>query len=124
MNVLDIILSLEVMAGILITASLAMAVRSLLHFTRESATMGPKLQKIDAELQKWREGMGDRERAVKKLSAVVEPLAAREGRMRAYYETLRNIELERERETEKAGQEQEAAKKKRIQRKKMGLDEK
>ena len=123
MRILDIILSLEVMAGILIAASLAMAVRSLLSFTRETATMGPKLQKIEADLHRTREGMEDREKTVKELTAIVEPLREREARIRAYYDGLRNLELESERESQKSGEQQEAAKKRRIQRKKMGLDD-
>lgn len=123
MRILDIILSLEVIAGILIAASLAMAVRALLNFTRESATMGPKLHKLESDLQKLRDGMREREKTVKDLTVIVEPLREREGRIRAYYDALKDLEVETERESQKTGEEQEAAKKRRIQRKKMGIDE-
>jgi len=123
MRILDIILSLEVMAGILITAALAMSVRSLLSYTRHVATMGPKLQRAEAALQRLREGMADREKTVKELTTVVEPLREREARLRVYYDALRSLEVETERESQKTGDEQEAEKKRRIQRKKMGLEE-
>ena len=57
-NILDVVLSTEVIAGVLIVASLAMAVRSILFFTRESTGIAPKLMKIESELEKWRAGMG------------------------------------------------------------------
>ena len=50
MNILDVVLSTEVIAGVLIVASLAMAVRSILFFTRESSGMSPRLMKIESDL--------------------------------------------------------------------------
>jgi hypothetical protein len=55
LNILDIILSTEVIAGIIIVASVAMAVRSILMFTREASGMGPKLMKLDHELGKHKD---------------------------------------------------------------------
>jgi hypothetical protein len=49
LNILDIILSTEVIAGIIIVASVAMAVRSILMFTREASGMSPKLMTLDHE---------------------------------------------------------------------------
>ncbi len=42
MNVLDIILSTEVITGVITVGSLAMIVRSILFFTNAASGMGPR----------------------------------------------------------------------------------
>ncbi|MBT7860090.1 MAG: hypothetical protein HN712_07240 [Gemmatimonadetes bacterium] len=119
---LDAILSTETIAGILIIGALAMSVRSILFFTREAATMAPRLQKIDFDLNKWRDGMSEKKKAVKDLTVIVDPLKDREGKLRAYHEVLKNIELSHERSEAESDEKAEEEKRKRIQRKKMGFD--
>ena len=85
---LDAILSTEIIAGILIIGALVMSVRSILFFTREASSMAPKLQKIDHDLTKLRDGMAEKKKAVKELTVVVDPLKTRESKLRAYYEEL------------------------------------
>ena len=120
-NILDVVLSTEVIAGVLIVASLAMAVRSILFFTRESTGIAPKLMKIESELEKWRAGMGDKRKIVQDLTVIVDPLREREGKLRMYYDSLKNMEVDHEKNEAKASEEQEQARKKRVQRKKMGF---
>ena len=121
MNILDVILSTQVIAGVLVAGSMAMAVRSVLHFTRESAGMSPKLMKIEADLEKWRGGMGEKKKAVDELNTVVNPLKEREGKLRMYYDSLKNMEVDHERHEAESSQEEEQERKKRVQRKKMGF---
>lgn len=121
MNFLDF-LSTEVIAGIIIIGALVMSVRSILMFTRQASEMAPKLQKLDMALTKIRDGMDEKKKIVKDLSVIVDPLRAREGKIRAYYEEIKNIELNDERETASKEEKDEAEKRKRIQRKKMGFD--
>jgi len=120
-NMLDVILSVEVIAGIIITASLAMSVRSILFFTREAATMSPRLQKLESDLTRLRDGMSDKKKSVKELTVVVDPLKATEARLRAYYDSLKNLELEHERLSAESSAREEEERQKRVQRKKMGL---
>ncbi len=120
-NILDVVLSTEVIAGVLIVASLAMAVRSILFFTRESTGIAPRLMKIESDLEKWRGGMGDKKQIVADLTVVVDPLREREGRLRMYYDSLKNMEVDHEKNEAKESEEQEQARKKRVQRKKMGF---
>ena len=121
MNIIDIILSTEVIAGLVIVASLAMTVRSVLFFTREASALGPKLTKIEANLTKFRDGMGERKQVVENLNTVVTPLRNQEERLRDYYDGLRNMELEHDRTEQKVEEEEEEQRKKRVQRKKMGF---
>jgi hypothetical protein len=120
-NVLDVILTTEVIAGVLIAASLAMAVRSIPVFSRETAGIAPRLMKIEADLEKWRGGMAEKKKIVTDLTTVVDPLREREGRLRTYYDSLKNMEVDHEKNEAKMTEEQEQARKKRVQRKKMGF---
>ncbi len=122
MNVLDIILSTEVVTGVLIVGSLAMAVRSFLLFTREAAGISPRLLKVEMDLAKLSDRMGEHKQVVRALNTVVTPLRQREERLRIYCDRLRNIELEHDRAAQKAEEEEELARKTRVQRKKMGFD--
>ena len=117
----DAILSTETILGILIIGALAMAVRSLLFFSREAASIEPRLQKVDLDLNKRRNGMAEKKAAVKELTVIVDPLTYQEGKLRAYHEVLRDIELSHERKEAKKAEKDEEAKRKRIQRKKMGF---
>ena len=122
MNILDIVLSTQVIAGIIIVASVAMAVRSILFFTREASGMAPKLMKLDNELGKYRDGMGEKKKTVKELTVVVDPLREREGKLRTYYDGLKSMELEHDKQSSAAQSQEDEERKKRIQRKKMGFD--
>ena len=126
MDIVDAILSTEVLAGVVMVAVLGMIVRCFLSFTREAASLAPKLAKIESDLTRLQEEMPDKKKRVSDLAAVVYPLRDREGKLRAYYDGLRNMELEQERAaTQSEGEEQaeeQAEKKKRGQRRLMGLD--
>ncbi len=66
--------------------------------------------------------MDEKKKIVKDLTVIVDPLRAREGKLRAYYEDIKNIDLNDERETASKEEKDEAEKRKRIHRKKMGFD--
>ena len=120
MDLFDI-LSTEVIAGIIIAATLIMGVRSMLMFSRQAAQMAPKLQKLESNLSRIQDSMVIRKKSVKDLTVVVDPLREQEGRIREYHEKLKNMELTHERESADQEEKDEAAKRKRIQRKKHGL---
>ena len=115
-------LTTEVIAGIIITAALVMSVRSTLMFTRQASEIAPKLQKIEIALAKIRDGMAEKKKIVKDLTVIVDPLRARESKLREYHDRIRNLEVNNERESAAKEEKDEADKRKRIQRKKMGFD--
>ena len=78
--------------------------------------------KLDSELGKQREGMDGRKTAVKELTVVVDPLKDREGKLRVYYDTLKNMELAHDKANAAAEEHEEEERKERVQRKKMGFD--
>ena len=64
---------------------------------------------------------GDKRKIVQDLTVIVDPLREREGKLRMYYDSLKNMEVDHEKNEAKASEEQEQARKKRVQRKKMGF---
>ena len=121
MDVFDI-LSTEVICGIMIAAALIMGVRSILMFSRQAAEIAPKILKLDANLSRIRDSMESRKKSVKDLTVIVDPLRIQEGRIRDYFDKIKNMELDHERESADQEEKDEAEKRKRIQRKKMGFD--
>ena len=121
MNFLDAVLTTEVIAGVLIISGFAMAIRSVLHFTKEASDLHLKLGEIERELSKLRDGMGEKKKAVDSLSQAVAPIRERESKIRLYYEELREADIAEEKKEQAQEEEKEAQRQKRVQRKKMGL---
>ena len=111
--------STEVVTGIIIVGALVMTVRSILMFTGE---MAPKVQKLDMMLNKIRDGMAEKKKKSSKTSPSSSTLCGRGRESCDYYEQIKEIELTYERESAEKGEKDEAEKRKRIQRKKMGFD--
>ena len=122
METFEALLSSQVIAGVLFVAALAMGVRSFLFFTNETSDIGPKLKKIDHDLKRLQNGMADQKAEVESLNTEVGPMAEKEEAMRVYLEELKQSQMDAEKRAYAAEQKDESAKKRRIQRKKMGLD--
>ena len=109
-------------AGIIIVGALVMTVRSILMFTRQAGEMAPKVQKLDMMLNKIRDGMAEKKKKSSKTSPSSSTLCGRGRESCDYYEQIKEIELTYERESAEKREKDEAEKRKRIQRKKMGFD--
>ena len=121
MDLFEAILSAEVLAGVLTIGAFAMAIRSILHFTREAAELRPRLAELDRELRKRREASEEVRKQVATLVAEIAPIRAREIAVRSYQEELTGVVLEHERRQHEQSSDDEASRRKRIQRKKMGF---
>lgn len=119
MGVLDAILTPEVLHGVIIIAVLAFTVRTLLIYSRESSTLQPKLDAAERNLKQIRDGMAGQKKRVAALTKKVEPLQLRFDQMDALYESGKKIEDDDERDA--AQIDEEEARKRRVQRKKMGF---
>jgi len=122
MEFFDAILTTEVLAGILIIGAFAMGIRSTLHFSKGAADLRPKLTEVERNLKRLRDGMGDRKKAVAELTQAVAPIKEQETQMRLYYEQAQEMNIEHEKREQADSEEEEAGRKRRIQRKKMGYD--
>lgn len=122
MDNIEAILAPEVLAAIVAVAALAMAVRALLSYSKDNAEISPKLDKIERDLSRLRDGMKDQKEAVDELNTVVQPIASVEQNLREYYEHLKKTQMDHERREAEATQAAEAERKGRIQRKRMGFE--
>ena len=105
MDTLDVILSTEVLAGIVIVAALAFIVRAVLSFTSEAAKMTPKLTQIESDLTRIREGMADK------------------SKLRDYHDGLRTMELNLERNAAQNAEYEQEEKQKRAMKRRMGVED-
>ena len=121
MNILDFFTA-EVVAGIIILGALALTVRSILICSRQAGLLSPQVHKLDMMLAKIRDDMTEKKKTVADLTGIVDPLRAREGKLREYFDRIKDVEIRYERSMAEQGQQEEADKRKRIQRKKMRLD--
>lgn len=122
MDTFEALLSPEVLAGIVAIAALGMAVRALLAFSSDNSELRPKLDKIENDLNRYRDGMKEQKEIVEELEKVVRPLADSEEELRTYYEQLKALEMEVERQEAKTAADDEEARRRRIQRKRMGYE--
>lgn len=119
---IKVLLTPQVVSCIIILGMLFLTIRSILLYTRHLSELQPRLSHLDRELNRRSEGMADRRKVVAELLAVVTPLQEREAALRSYYEELRGIEVEEEKRALAQQAANEAEKKVRISRKKMGID--
>lgn len=112
----------EVIAGIIIIGALALTVRSILMFSRRAGLLSPQVHKLDMMLAKIRDDMTEKKKTIKDLTGIVDPLRAREGKLREYFDRIKEVEIKYERSLAEKGEQDEVDKRKRIQRQKMNLD--
>lgn len=122
MEIFDAVLSTEVLAGILIIGAFAMAIRSTLHFTKGAADLRPRLNEVEQELRRLRNGMADRKKTVQTLTTEVAPFKEKEAQMRVYYEQIQSMDIEHEKKESAQSEQVESERRRRIQRKKMGFE--
>jgi len=121
MDIIESFLATEVLASIVMVGAVAMVVRSYISYAKDAGELGPKLEKIEKELDKIRKRSAPMKKLVTSLNKLVNPLKERADRYTAYYEELREVELEGERDAVANKDEVEAENRRRVQRKRMGL---
>jgi chromosome segregation ATPase len=112
----------QVVSSIILLGMLVLTIRSILLYSRHQSELTPRLSHLDREFNKRQEGMADAKKAVAELTLLVTPLQEREAALRSYYEQLRSIEADEEKRALAQQQANEAEKKVRISRKKLGID--
>ncbi len=114
------LLSTEIITGVIIIGCFAMGVRSILAFTNEVTELRPKLNELERRLVNLRDSLQSYQDKVDKLSDDVRPLKQQEAHMRSYYDEMKRIELDSEREKLVTEEKEENKRELNIQRKKMG----
>ena len=121
MEIIISLLTLEVGASILILGALAIIVRSFRHYLKESSELQPKLAKVDKELTRLRETIGPKKKTINELNKAISPLREKEQEFDAFFQALRQIELDQEKEEVAEERETSAAIKRNLQRRSMGF---
>ena len=107
------------MTGVITIGAFAMSVRSIITFSNEVTELRPKLTEIERRLNRVRDGMQSHQAKVDKLSESVRPLKQQEHSLRSYYDEIKRLELDMEREKLVSEQDKEGKKELNIQRKKL-----
>ncbi len=105
MNILDVLLSGEVLFGLAAALTLAIVVRALTGFLGDATELKVRLENVQQELDKSRESLPEKKEQLEAFRAQVEPLKPQEQKMRTYYAKLRDIE--RQAAKEEAAEEEE-----------------
>ena len=116
MDAMDI-LSTEVVTGLIIFSAISMSVRSITTFSKTLSEMRPKLTEIERRLDHVRDGMECHQSKLSGLSESVRPLEQQESNLKSYYNEIKRLELELEREKLVSEQSKEGKKELDIRRK-------
>ena len=121
MEIIISLLTLEVGASILMLGALALILRSFRLYLKKSSELQPKLAKVDKELTRLRETIGPKKKIINELNKAISPLREKEQEFDAFFQALRQIELDQEKEEVAEERETSAAKKRNLQRRSMGF---
>ena len=113
------ILSTEVVTALITIGAFAMSVRSIITFSNEVTELRLKLADKERRLSLVRDRMQSHQANVDKLSEAVRPLKQQEHNLRSYYDDIKRLELEMEREKLVSEQGEEGKRELNIQRKKL-----
>ena len=121
MEIIISLLTLEVGASILMLGALALILRSFRLYLKKSSELQPKLAKVDKELTRLRETIGPKKKTINELNKAISPLREKEQEFDAFFQALRQTELDQEKEEVAEERETSAAKKRNLQRRSMGF---
>lgn len=113
------ILGTEVVTSVITIGAFALSVRSIIAFSNKVTGLRPKLTEIERKLNRVRDGMQSHQAKVDKLSEAVLPLKQQEHSLRSYYDEIKRLELDMEREKLVSEQDKGEKKELSIQRKKL-----
>ena len=121
MGIFDVLLSTDVLAGVVAIGSVAITVRSFLIYSKDASDLRPKLETIDKELKQLRESIGPKKKLVDQLSKEVAPVKEKEQKFSDYFEQLRELEIAEEKKEVQNAADEEANKRSKSQRRRMGF---
>ena len=121
-DIVDIILSAEVVFCAVFTVSLFIAVHSVLGFVRQSGSLYTRLAQIEAELSVLHASIPGKLERIGALRQELAPLQAELRQIQLYYARLQNLDRKWLQDEASRAREEEEQKDKLIQRQKLGLD--
>lgn len=121
-DVLEIILSAEVIFCAIFTLALFIVVHSVLMFLRQSGELYTRMAQIDAELNVLHASIPGKLERITQLRRELEPLQAEFRQIQSYCARLQHLDRKWMEQQAAAEREEEESQEKRIQRRKLGLD--
>ena len=92
------IISREVVTGIISLGAISMSVICIIEFSKEVRELLPKLTRVERRLNRLRDSMESRQSTVPELNELIGPLIQRESNLRSYYDEMKELTLQLERE--------------------------
>ena len=92
------ILSTEVVTGIISLGAVSMCVGTFIAFSKEAGELLPKLTGTERRLNRYQDGMESRQSTVSELSQLIGPLKQQESNLQSYYDEMKELTLQLERE--------------------------
>ena len=121
MDVINSLLTLEAGASVIMVGALAIIVRSFLVYSKEAAELQPKLTRVDKELTRLREKVEPKKKLISQLHKETVPLREKEQKFDAFFQALRQAELDEGKKEVAEERENKADKKRTMQRRSMGF---
>ena len=92
------IISTEVVTGIISLGVISMSVSCIIEFSKEVRELLPKLTAVERKLNRLRDGKESSQSTVAELSELISPLKQRESNLQSYYDEIKELTLQLERE--------------------------
>ena len=92
------ILSVEIVTGLISLGAISMSISTVVAFAKDLGKLQPKFAKVDHRLNHLRNSMESCQSTVTELSELIPPLKQQESNLQSYYEEIKELSLELERE--------------------------
>ena len=92
------IINTEVVTGIISLGAISMSVSCIIVFSKEFRELLPKLTAVESKLNRLRDGKESSQSTVAELSELISPLKQKESNLQSYYEEMKKLTLQLERE--------------------------
>ena len=92
------IISTEVVTGIISLGAISMSVSCIIVFSKEVRELLPKLTVVEIKLNRLRDGKESSQSTVAELSELISPLKQKESNLQSYYDEMKELTLQLERE--------------------------
>ena len=92
------IISTELVTGIVSLGAISMSVSCIIVFSKEVRKLLPKLTAVENKLNRLRDGKESSQSTVAELSELISPLKQKESNLQSYYDEMKELTLQLERE--------------------------
>ena len=92
------IINTEVVTGIISLGAISMSVSCIIEFSKEVRGLLPKLTAVESKINRLRDGKESSQSTVAVLSGLISPLKQKESNLQSYYDEIKELTLQLERE--------------------------